>query len=104
MDEKIRLLDRLHRINRETPDQLYQLRKWSNRAVHAEAGVLDEETQKALAGCALEVVCDLLETAFRYKYVGDAVPAYMSILQTRSRLWNFFPSSRTTSEIRARKI
>jgi hypothetical protein len=73
------LLDRLHRINRETPDQLYQLRKWSNRAVHAEAGVLDEETQKALAGCALEVVCDLLETAFRYKYVGDAVPAYMSI-------------------------
>lgn len=77
LDEKIRLLDRSHRINRETRDQLYQLRKWGNRAAHPEAGLLDEEAQKALAGRALEVVRDLLETAFQHKYAGATVPAYV---------------------------
>jgi hypothetical protein len=47
LDEKIRLLERSHRINRETRDQLYQLRKWGNRAAHPEAGLLDEEASDA---------------------------------------------------------
>jgi len=76
LDEKIRVLYRTHRINRDTREQLDQLRRWGNRAAHPEEGLLDAEGQAALAERALDLALALLETVFRQKHAGAAVPAY----------------------------
>ncbi len=76
LDDKIRELGRARSINPGTRHRLDQLRRWGNQAAHPEAGMVDDTQFKDLAGQALDVVRELLETAFQVRHAGAALPRY----------------------------
>jgi TPR repeat protein len=74
--DRIRILSRTHRINRETHEQLEQLRRWGNAAAHPKDSLLNDSDQEHLALDALDAARALLETVFQDCNRGASLPPY----------------------------
>lgn len=85
-DEKIRALVAGRRINPDTRSLLNDLRRWGNAAAHPEESLVDQGKLAGLASRALQSALSLLETTFRHKHRGAAVPAYEVVEEDPDRL------------------
>lgn len=76
LDEKIRTLYRMRRINPGTRDVLDDLRRWGNLAAHPEESRCDDTQFGIFAGKALQGTITLLDTVFRHHHNGATLPSY----------------------------
>jgi TPR repeat protein len=76
LDGQIAELARTHRINPDTYDLLQRVRRAGNAGAHPERAMLDEKQFAPMARQAMIDVRTLLETVFRQRHRGAAVPAY----------------------------
>jgi hypothetical protein len=86
LDEKIRMLAKAQRINRDTREKLNDLRRWGNAAAHPEESLREEAQFGALASQALASSIALLETVFRQKHGGATVPDYVVVEESPDQL------------------
>lgn len=86
LDEKIRMLAKAQRINRDTHEKLNDLRRWGNAAAHPEESRREEAHFGPLASEAMENAIVLLETVFRQKHGGAALPDYVVVEESSGEL------------------
>lgn len=76
LNEKIKALNKAHKINPETFYKLKELQLWGNWAAHPEESRKEEEDFNQLANTALDKAIGLLETVFQHKNHCAALPNY----------------------------
>jgi TPR repeat protein len=86
LDEKIRMLAKAQHINRDTHEKLNDLRRWGNAAAHPEESRREEAQFGLLASEALTNAIILLETVFRQKHGGAALPDYVVVEESPDEL------------------
>lgn len=86
LDEKIRMLAKAKRINRDTHEKLNDLRRWGNAAAHPEESRREDTQFGPLASEAMASAMVLLETVFRQKHGGAALPDYVVVQESRDEL------------------
>ena len=86
LDEKIRMLAKAQRINRDTHEKLNDLRRWGNAAAHPEESRREEAQFGPLASEAMANAIVLLETVFRQKHGGAALPDYVVVEESSDEL------------------
>lgn len=86
LEEKIRMLAKAQRINLDTHEKLNDLRRWGNAAAHPEESRREEAQFGPLASEAMANALVLLETVFRQKHGGAALPDYVVVEESSDEL------------------